>query len=70
MNAIAVELVDVETVAKHFGVGVRTINDWVRRGRIPYLRPSRKVVRFNMAEVEAALTHNQGHAPGDATTTQ
>ena len=51
------KLVDAATVAKRFGVSVATVNSWVRHGRIPYVRPSRRVVRFDLEEVERALRH-------------
>jgi len=48
-------LVTAERVAEHFGVSVGTVNAWVRARRIPCLRPSRRVVRFHLSEVESAL---------------
>lgn len=47
--------VTAEAVAAHFGVTVGTVNKWVRGGRIPFIRPSRRVVRFYIDEVEEAL---------------
>ncbi len=55
MNTI--ELVDATMLAERFVVTVATINAWVREGRIPYIRASRKIVRFVLADVEAALSH-------------
>ena len=52
-----IELVDAATLAERFSVTVATVNAWVREGRIPYIRASRKVIRFIMTDVEAALTH-------------
>ncbi len=49
-------LVTTEQVASFFGVSVRTVNAWVRDGRIPVVRPSRKTVRFRLSDVEDALT--------------
>ena len=49
------DLVTSNAIAKHFGVTVGTINRWVRDNRIPYVRPSRRIVRFRIKEVEAAL---------------
>lgn len=49
------ELVTAEVIAEQFGVTVQTVNDWVRRGRIPCIRPSRKVVRFRLDDVERAI---------------
>lgn len=44
-----------EQLAERFGVNVTTIRAWVRAGRIPFFRPSRRVIRFNLADVEAAI---------------
>lgn len=48
-------LVTSEQLADHFAVSVETVRGWVRQGRIPCLRVSRKVIRFRVAEVERAL---------------
>lgn len=48
-------LVTAERVAEHFGVRVGAVNAWVRARRIPCVRASRRVVRFRLSEVEAAL---------------
>ena len=55
INANPDQFVDAEAVAKHFGVAIPTINRWVREGRIPCVRASRRIVRFRLAEVEDAL---------------
>lgn len=47
--------VSSDEVAAHFGVTVQTVNRWVRKGRIPFFRPTRRTVRFRLVEVEAAL---------------
>ena len=44
-----------QQVAEHFGVSVTTVNSWVRAGRIPCVRPSRRVVRFDLDAVEQAI---------------
>lgn len=44
-----------ETLARLYGVTVPTIRRWVREGRIPSIRPTRKVLRFRLADVERAL---------------
>ena len=51
------DLVTAECVAERFGVTVGTVNSWVRDGRVPYIRVSRRTVRFRLNEVEQALTH-------------
>lgn len=48
-------LVTADEIASRFGVTVGTVNRWVRDGAIPYLRPSRRVVRFDLETVERAL---------------
>lgn len=49
------KLVTARTIAARFGVTVGTVNRWVRENRVPYLRPSRRIVRFRISEVEQAL---------------
>lgn len=48
-------LVDAQAVARRFAVSIGTVNRWVRSGAVPCLRPSRRVVRFDLEKVEAAL---------------
>src|SRR5688500_3798200 len=40
-----------EEVAKHFRVTVRTIENWQRRGVVPYVKIG-KVVRFKVSDIE------------------
>jgi excisionase family DNA binding protein len=42
-------------LAETLGVTVRTILTWARIGMIPALRFSRRVIRFDLAQVEEAL---------------
>jgi excisionase family DNA binding protein len=51
------ELVTPADLARRFGVTIETVRGWVREGRVPYLRPSRRVVRFRLADVERAIRH-------------
>lgn len=72
-NTIEPELVDSREIARLFGVSIGTVRGWVRAGRVPYLRPSRRVVRFIVKDVRTALTHNPSTQEGirsDAKTTQ
>lgn len=56
-------LVTTEAVAVHFGVSIGTVNVWVRKGRIPCVRASRRIIRFRLADVEEALTRPAVEAP-------
>ena len=51
------DLLTTVEVAAHFGVAVTTVRGWVRAKRVPFIRPSRRVVRFRLDEVEQAITH-------------
>jgi phage terminase Nu1 subunit (DNA packaging protein) len=51
-------LVDARTIAAVFGVTVNTVNAWVRRGFIPCVRPSRRIVRFDLGSVRRAIERN------------
>lgn len=53
------ELVTAREIARYFGVALGTVNRWTREGRIPCVRPSRRVVRYALAEVEAAVRRAQ-----------
>ena len=56
------ELVTAFEVAKRFGVAVATVRRWVREDRIPYTRVSRRTVRFQIREIEAATSSPQAVA--------
>lgn len=45
------ELHDAGVVADLFRVSRRTVNEWRRRGQIPFVRVSRGTVRFDIDEV-------------------
>lgn len=42
-------------LAAQLGVGVRTLENWMAQRRIPFLRLSGRLVKFNLERVEAAL---------------
>jgi len=55
MAAMPVEpLVSKKEVAKHLGVQVRTVDNWIGRGYIPYYKVGRSV-RFRLSDVQAHL---------------
>lgn len=41
-------------VAAYFGIGLRTVTDWMRRRLIPYTKVGH-VVRFNLSDCEDAI---------------
>jgi excisionase family DNA binding protein len=48
-------LLSKRELAAALNVSERTIDNWVAQKRIPYLRLSARLLRFNLAKVEAAL---------------
>lgn len=52
------ELVTARELAKRLRVAPETVRSWARRGVIPALWLSRKVVRYNPDAVVAALSTN------------
>lgn len=53
--AITPMLTDKKGVAKAFSVSVRTVGNWLEKGTIPHLKFSDRFLRFDLAEVRAAL---------------
>ncbi|MFA6045976.1 MAG: helix-turn-helix domain-containing protein [Phycisphaerales bacterium] len=52
----ATELLTARELAKLLRVSPETVRDWARRGCIPTLRLSPKVIRYNAEAVLAALS--------------
>ena len=50
------QLVPASVIADRYGVSVETVVRWARERRVPCVRPSRRVLRFRIDEVDAALT--------------
>jgi excisionase family DNA binding protein len=50
-----IELLTVAELAARLRVRPRTVQQWARRGRIPTVRLSAKVIRFNFDAVLLAL---------------
>ncbi len=48
-------LLTKEELARELRVQVSTIERYVRKGRIPAVRPSHSIVRFDLEDVVAAL---------------
>jgi len=49
------DLLTAEELAGRLGIRPRTVREWARTGRIPEVRLSPKVRRFELAEVIQAL---------------
>jgi excisionase family DNA binding protein len=47
-----------EEIAKYFGVTVRTVENWMIQGYLPYLRFGR-AVRFSLADVQRHVDKHQ-----------
>ena len=56
------ELLTVDQLADRLHVRPRTVQAWARQGRIPTVKLSAKVVRFDWLAVRAAL-RNQAQPP-------
>lgn len=53
------QLVDAETLAKYYRVTSKTIRNWSRDGKIPTVISVGRVIRFDPAEVDRALTQKK-----------
>ena len=53
-SAAAEPFIDKAEVAKRLGLKLRTVDDWMRRGLLPYYKPG-QLVRFRWSEIQAHL---------------
>ena len=58
------KLLTAEQLAKELRVSVETIDGWGRSGKIPRIRISHKIIRFDRDAVIAALSQSEGKANG------
>jgi excisionase family DNA binding protein len=56
------ELLTAQELATHLKIKAGTVALWTRQGRIPARRLSRKVVRYDLAQVLAALAARESSA--------
>jgi excisionase family DNA binding protein len=54
-NSMSLELLTADEIAERLRLRPRTVRQWARRGLIPVIRLSPKVVRFELADVVAAV---------------
>ena len=52
------ELLTTEELADRLAVSPRTVAEWAKSGRIPEVRASERIRRFDWAEVVGALKRN------------
>lgn len=50
---------DKSDLGRRYDVTERTVNDWMRKG-CPHVKPSPKIVRFNLKSVDAWLVDKFG----------
>jgi excisionase family DNA binding protein len=49
------KLVDTETLARILGLNRRTIEGWIRKRKLPFIRVGKRCVRFRLRDVFKAL---------------
>ena len=59
-TAMTGQLLTAEELAERLAVSPRTVIEWARAGRIPEIRASRRIRRFDYADVLAALKASPG----------
>jgi predicted site-specific integrase-resolvase len=47
-------------LAKHLDISHRTLEEWRRRGKVPYLRITSRSIRYRLGDVLEALRDNYG----------
>ncbi len=56
IESISKRLLSKKELARALGVSPRTIENWLAAKKIPQLRLSARLTRFNLARVESALS--------------
>lgn len=60
------ELLTASELATRLRVKPSTVSEWARQGRIPAVRITPKVVRYDFAEVVKSLQHRESEVRHDA----
>jgi excisionase family DNA binding protein len=42
-------------VAREFGVSIRTVDKWIHEKKIPFVKISERLIRFDLDEVDKAI---------------
>ena len=66
MNTSRDDLINYHTAAAEVGLCVSTLRTLVARGGVPYIRISRRIVRFSRAQLGAWLSERTVPAAGPA----
>jgi excisionase family DNA binding protein len=45
-------------LAKHLNISLRTVDNWIRNGKLPHIRMGARNVRFKLSEVDEALNRS------------
>jgi excisionase family DNA binding protein len=61
-STLAPRLVDYETAAKYLGIPIGTLRSMVCRRQIPHVRLSARVVRFELAALDAVIEERRVQA--------
>lgn len=51
---------DRKETAEYLGISPRTLDQWVWRGKLPFIRLSGRLVRFCKTDIETWLTKHKG----------
>lgn len=55
-------LVDAETLARRYAISAKTVRKWGADGTLPYVKISRRCVRYPLADCDRILAARRVHA--------
>ena len=59
--------IDKREIGRRLGIKPRTCDQWMKEGRLPFYRISRRAIRFRWSEVQAHLAATCRVVPGEPT---